>query len=73
MGIIVNTYKKNFLQRYDKDEAIPYYSASDFAGLVCEEGSFDNSAGAKIAYFTAFFSVAGFIFLSVSSYIKKPG
>lgn len=52
MGIIVNTYKKNFLQRYDKDEAIPYYSASDFAGLVCEEGSFDNSAGVKICYFT---------------------
>ena len=52
MGLIVNTYKKNFLRRFDKDEAIPYYAPADFEGLVCEEGSFDDSAGVRIAYFT---------------------
>ena len=52
MGIVVNTYKKNFLQRYDKDEAIPYYSAADFPGLACAAGSFESSAGVQIAYFT---------------------
>ena len=43
MCVITNTYKKMFLQRYDKDPAIPYYSASDFPGLECEEGSFRNT------------------------------
>ena len=52
MGLITNIYQKNFLQRFDKDGAIPYYSAEDFAGLTCEEGSFLNSANVQIRYFT---------------------
>jgi len=52
MGLIADMYQKNFLLRYDKDEAIPYYSAADFAGLACEAGTFDNSAGVQICYFT---------------------
>ena len=52
MGIIVNLYKKNFLQRYDKDGAIPYYCAADFPKLSCEEGAFRNSADTEIRYFT---------------------
>ncbi len=52
MGYIVNSYKKNFLKRFDKDEAIPYYSSSDFPNLECREGSFQNSDGVKVCYFT---------------------
>ncbi len=52
MGIIVNTYKKEFLKRYDKDEAIPYYSAADFDGLICDEDSFINSIDVPISYFS---------------------
>ena len=55
MGIIVNLYKKNFLQRYDKDGAIPFYSTADFPGLVCEEGSFRNSADTEIRYFIYYY------------------
>ncbi|MCR5456613.1 MAG: alpha/beta fold hydrolase [Clostridiales bacterium] len=51
MGIVTNTYKKNFLHRYDKDGAIPYYSAEDFPGLVCERELFNNSADVQIQYF----------------------
>ena len=51
MGIVINMYKKNFLQRYDKDEAIPYYAGTDFPGLCCEESSFRNTAGIDIRYF----------------------
>lgn len=51
MGLIVNIYRKNFIQRFDKDEAIPYYSADDFAGLNCEERTFNNSLGIEIHYF----------------------
>ncbi len=51
MGPIIRLYEKNFLQRFDKDGAIPYYSAADFAGLSCEEGSFQNAAGIRICYF----------------------
>ena len=50
--MIISTYQKNFLQRFDKDEAIPYYSAADFPGLVCEQASFCNTAGVQIQYFT---------------------
>ena len=46
MGLIVNIYKKNFLKRYDRDEAVPYYSAKDFPGLKCTRGSFLNSCWA---------------------------
>ena len=52
MGIVVETYKKNFLQRFDKDGAIPYYCAEDFPGLGLTEGSFCNTAGVTIRYFT---------------------
>ena len=55
MGLITDLYKKNFLLRFDKDEAIPYYSADDFPGLVCERGSFRNTAGVTIRYFTYYY------------------
>lgn len=58
MGFLVRLYKKSFLKRYDPDEAIPYHSCADFPGLVCEDGSFRNSAGVEIRYF--FFSYAGY-------------
>ena len=51
MGVITNLYKKYFLQRFDKDGAIPYYCASDFPGLVCEPDSFENSAGVTVRFF----------------------
>ena len=52
MGLITGYYKKNFLRRYDKDEAIPYLCAADFSDFVCEQNSFKNSDGADIQYFT---------------------
>ena len=52
MGLIIDLYQKNFLQRFDKDGAIPYYSASDFPGLILEQGSFLNGSGNLIQYFT---------------------
>ena len=55
MGLIVNMYKKNFLQRYDKDEAVPYYDGADFPGLVTLKGSFKNSAGVNVSYFTYYY------------------
>ncbi len=55
MGIIVNKYKEGFLQRYDKDGAIPYYSCEDFEGLICDRGSFANTAGADIRCFTYYY------------------
>ena len=55
MGIVTDIYKKNFLCRYDKDEAIPYYSAEDFPGLVCVRGAFENSENVTIQYFTYFY------------------
>ena len=55
MSFIVNLYKKNFLQRFDKDPAIPYYSVNDFPNLQCEENSFVNSLNTKICYFTYFY------------------
>ena len=51
MGLISKMYEKDFLKRYDKDEAIPYYCPDDFPGLICEPDSFVNSAGASIRYF----------------------
>ena len=56
MGFIVKLYRKNFIQRFDKDGAIPYYSADDFVGLSCEEKTFQNSLGIEIHYF--FYSYA---------------
>ena len=52
MGFVVDTYKKNFLIRFDKDEAVPYYCAEDFPKLSCEQNSFKNSDGVNIEYFT---------------------
>ena len=52
MGIIVKNYQKSFLQRFDKDGAIPYYCTEDFPGLKCEQGSYKNSSGVLIQYFT---------------------
>ena len=51
MGLITNMYQKSVLQRYDKDGAIPYYCPDDFPGLVCEQGSFRNTADVLIQYF----------------------
>lgn len=51
MGFVTNIYRKNFLQRFDKDPAIPYYSAADFPGLTCKQASFQNSADITIRYF----------------------
>ena len=51
MGLIVDIYKKNFLQRFDRDPAIPYYSPGDFPGLVCEEGVFCGGFGADVRYY----------------------
>lgn len=51
MGIITNIYKKNFLRRFDKDPAIPYYDAGDFPGLDRRDGSFENKAGVTVKYF----------------------
>ena len=51
MSVVINIYKKNFLKRFDKDEAIPYLSYKDFPGLHFEENSFINSINLKIKYF----------------------
>ena len=51
MGIITKIYQKNFLQRFDKDGAIPYYAAENFEGLFCEEKQFQNTAGVEIHYY----------------------
>ena len=55
MCLIAKIYKNKFLLRYDKDEAIPYFSAADFPGLACEEGAFLNSSGVEIRYFTYYY------------------
>ena len=51
MGLITKMYKDNFLQRFDKDGVIPYYSVDDFPGLFCSQSSFQNSAKVRIEYF----------------------
>lgn len=51
MGSITRMYEQNFLQRYDKDDAIPYYSVTDFPDLTCDPSSFRNTMGVTIAYF----------------------
>lgn len=43
--------KKFFLHRYDKDEAIPYYSVDDFKDMQFEEHVFNNSDNEQIHYF----------------------
>ena len=44
-------YCKNFIQRFDKDDGIPYYSKDDFIGLKCEENTFNNSLDIEVHYF----------------------
>ncbi|MBO4410643.1 MAG: alpha/beta hydrolase [Lachnospiraceae bacterium] len=51
MDPISKRYEKAFLQRFDQDGAIPYYSAEDFPGLQCTTDSFQNTAGVTIRYF----------------------
>ena len=51
MGLIANLYKKKFVNRYDKEVGIPYYSYLDFKGLKQESNSFINSRGIEIHYF----------------------
>ena len=58
MGLI-KIYQSNFLIRFDKDEAIPYYSYQDFPNLLYEENSFTNLLGIEIKYF--FFLFDNFI------------
>lgn len=55
MGVIVSLYKKNFLQRYDVPEAIPFSCCDDFPGLCCEQGAFRNSSDVQIRYFSYFY------------------
>ena len=57
MGLI-KLYNDNFLQRLDKDPAIPYYSYQDFPGIDYETNSFTNSLGVKLNYF--FYSYPGY-------------
>ena len=52
MGLVVKLYQKNFLQRFDKDGAVPYYAPADFPDLVCETGEFQNSSSVPIRFFT---------------------
>ena len=52
MGLFVDTYKKKMIIRYDKDEAIPYFSAKDFSGLDYQKETFKNTRDIEIAYFT---------------------
>ena len=51
MGPIARKYREQLLCRYDKDGYTPYLSASDYPGLSCEEGVFENTAGVAVAYF----------------------
>lgn len=51
MSIVINSYKKNLLKRFDKDEAIPYLSYKDYPGLNYQEYSFHNSLNTEIKYF----------------------
>lgn len=51
MAIIAHLYKKKFVYRYDKEVGIPYYSHTDFKGLIEEEYSFVNSKNITIKFF----------------------
>ena len=52
MGFIARKYREQLLCRYDKDGYTPYLSAADFPGLISDEGSFVNSVGATVAFFS---------------------
>ena len=51
MSISVSIYKKNFLQRFDKDEAIPYLSSEDYPSLKKQTFSFITTKGDEVKYF----------------------
>ena len=51
MSRVVDAYKANFLQRFDKEEGIPYAAPADFPGMRREEGSFVNGLGVTVRYF----------------------
>ena len=51
MGLIARKYREQLLCRYDKDGFTPYLSASDFPGLISDEGAFVNTAGVAVAFF----------------------
>lgn len=55
MGFIVKKYVESFMIRYDPDKGIPFPEYSDFPGLVCEPGSFKNSDGSEVRYFTYYY------------------
>lgn len=55
MGLITKIYQDNFLQRFDKDEAVPYLEPSDFPGLICEQNTFQNSSGIMICYYIYYY------------------
>lgn len=55
MGFIIKQYEKNFMRRYDEDEGIPFPAYTEFPGLCREEGSFRNSEGAEIWYYTYYY------------------
>ena len=59
MGLITRMYQNSFLQRFNKDEAVPYLETSDFPGLVCEQNTFQNSSGIMICYYMYYYT--GFI------------
>lgn len=48
MGLVVDLYQKNFLQRYDVNGIFPFSTCADFPGLSCVQGSFCNTAGIEI-------------------------
>lgn len=55
MGYALKQYKNGFIQRFDKDGIIPYFTISDFEGLNYKENKFTNSIGIEIAYFVYFY------------------
>ena len=55
MGLITKMYRQNFCKRYDFDDAIPFFCAADFAGLILEDGSFVNSSGVDVKYYVYYY------------------
>lgn len=55
MGLVSALYVKNFVCRYDKEVGVPYFSSSDFTGLIEETYSFKNSNSVSISYFYYYF------------------
>ena len=51
MGKVLDSYKNIFIKRFNKDKAIPYYSARNFKGLNCKEFTFKNNLDNTLYYF----------------------